>query len=1137
MDLASFKNLLERLQSPDHDIRTEAENTLGSIPATDRLSLFLQSMTDTTLAPVPRTLSAVLCRRLLMGDCEEAFGPLPEETKNGIRQQLLVSIVNEPVELMRRKIADVAAELVREHFGDDNVCQWTEFQPFIFECFKSSDPGLREVACHLFAIVPAVFGPDPTPLMPDIGHMLNQALHDASPNVREAGFRALSAFLVQNSTENSIQHALKDLVEPALMAVAANLESDPEDDTMLKCLAEMADAAPKYLRPFLLPTLELCYKVLCNNDLADPIRHIALEVIVTLSENIPSSVRKAGKDMIKPLVRTLLQMMTELEEDPDWATADSPEEDEEDSNAITAEMALDRFACAMGSQAVLDEITQTVPVMLQDHDWKKRHAGLMAVSACGEGCHKQMEGMLGSIIQAVVPRMADPHPRVRYAACNAIGQMAADFGPKLHKNYHSAIIPAILHVLDDEVPRVQANAGAALVNCCETSHKGMLIQYLDDLVKKLEEVMTAKFQEMVEKGHKLVLLQTVTSIAAVADAAGENFAPYYDRFMPGLKYIMENAVHPDLRLLRGKTIECISLIVLAVGKEKFMQDASSIMSLFMKTQVGTAAEGTGDASADEQFDDDDPQVNYIITAWARICKLLGRSFEPFLPMVMPQVLRTARMAPKVCVLDNEEAESFDPESWQILSIGEDQNCAIRTSILEDKATACQMLVCYARELKESFAPYCEDVLNTMLPMLNLCLNDEIRSAASEIMPYLMDSMKKTRPDIVASAWDKVFTKLMEAISTEPERDLVADHLEALASCIERLGVGYLNYERMTEIHRLLDRFFHEHFEKDEERAAKRQDEDYDEQEEERILNEKDEDEYVLSKMCEVMRAIFSTYKTDALPLFQQLMVHVVKLLEPNRPWSDMQWGLCFCADLIEHAGPQSFSMKDFFIPAFARAIMHRQNDIRQMAIYGIGVMAMYGGPDYTATLTDFVPPLMQIIESPDSASDENNLCRENAVSSMTKIMKYRTECLIPAGLTDLNALIVRWLTWLPIWEDGEETDHVYGYLCDLVEANNPAVLGGPTNTNLPRIVAAIARVFSEKSLFRPDEEEGSASASAASGAGDKQVNGAKSTPGTPSVYDRCVSILRLIQANSVVYEACMAQLPEKEKQAVIECLS
>ncbi|VDM00719.1 unnamed protein product [Schistocephalus solidus] len=933
-------------------------------------------MADAALTPECRTLAAVLCRRLLMSDFDEAFSPLSDEIKAAVKQQLLVSIVNETVDLMRRKIADVAAELVREHFDDDGVCQWPEFQPFIFQCFKSENPGLREIACHLFASVPAVFGPDHTTNMPHIAHMLNQALADQSLKVRIAGFRALCAFLVHNSTETSVQHALKDLAQPALMAVAMSVEAEPDDDTMLKCLVELADAASKYLRPFLPHTLDLCYKasfhnwqfgffsILVNSELADPMRHMALEVIITLSENIPSGVRKAGKDLIEPLVRTLLTMMTDLEEDPEWETVDAAEEDEEDSNAVTAEMALDRFACAMGSQQVLNEIIRTVPTMLQDRDWKKRHAGLMAVSACGEGCHKQMEGMLGSILEAVIPRLADPHPRVRYAACNAVGQMATDFGPRLQKNFHNAIIPGLLHVLDDKSPR------------------SVLVRYLDDLVKKLEEVMTAKFQEMVEKGHKLVLLQTVTSIAAVADAAGKNFAPYYDRFMPGLKFIMEHAVHPDLRLLRGKTIECISLIVLAVGKEKFMQDAEPIMTLFMKTQASSEANGDGEG---DKFADDDPQINYIITAWARICKLLGRSFEPFLPMVMPQVLKSARMAPEVCVLDNEEAENIDSDNWQILPIAEDQNCAIRTSTLEDKATACQMLVCYARELKEGFAPYCEEVLETMLPLLTLCLNDEIRSAASEIMPYLLDSLKKTRPELVATAWDKVFTKLMEAISTEPERELVADHLESLANCIDRLGVGCLTSERMNEVHCLLDRFFHEHFEKDEERAAKRQDEDYDEQEEERIMNEKDEDEYVLSKMCEVMRAIFSTYKADALPLFQQLMVHVVKLLEPNRPWSDLQWGICFWDDVIEHAGPQSWALKDFFLPTFAAALMHQQIDIRQAAIYGIGVAAMCGGPDYTAVLGDFVGPLIQLIEAADSRSDDNNVCTENAISAMTKV--------------------------------------------------------------------------------------------------------------------------------------------------------
>ena len=60
----------------------------------------------------------------------------------------------------------------------------------------------------------------------------------------------------------------------------------------------------------------------------------------------------------------------------------------------------------------------------------------------------------------------------------------------------------------------------------------------------------------------------MTTTATVADAVEESFVPYYDRFMPSLKYVMANAVGKDYRQLRGKTIECISLIGLAVGKEK-----------------------------------------------------------------------------------------------------------------------------------------------------------------------------------------------------------------------------------------------------------------------------------------------------------------------------------------------------------------------------------------------------------------------------------------------------------------------------------------------------------------------------------------------------------------------------------------
>lgn len=77
--------------------------------------------------------------------------------------------------------------------------------------------------------------------------------------------------------------------------------------------------------------------------------------------------------------------------------------------------------------------------------------------------------------------------------------------------------------------------------------------------------------QLIHKGTKLVLEQVVTSIASVADTAEEKFVPYYNLFMPSLKDIVENAVQKELRLLRGKTIECISLIGLAVGKEKVRQ--------------------------------------------------------------------------------------------------------------------------------------------------------------------------------------------------------------------------------------------------------------------------------------------------------------------------------------------------------------------------------------------------------------------------------------------------------------------------------------------------------------------------------------------------------------------------------------
>lgn len=148
------------------------------------------------------------------------------------------------------------------------------------------------------------------------------------------------------------------------------------------------------------------------------------------------------------------------------------------------------------------------------------------------------------------------------------------------------------------------------MNFSEDCPKHILTGYLEGIMAKLESILTAKFKELVERGTKLVLEQVVTTIASVADTAETEFIRYYDRLMPCLKYIIQNANKDELKLLRGKTIECVSLIGLAVGPEKFMSDASEVMDLLLKTH-GEGAE----------LPDDDPQTSYLISAWSRICKV------------------------------------------------------------------------------------------------------------------------------------------------------------------------------------------------------------------------------------------------------------------------------------------------------------------------------------------------------------------------------------------------------------------------------------------------------------------------------------------------------------------------------------
>lgn len=813
---------------------------------------------------------------------------LPPEGQAQFKNQILLTLQQNESPNLRRKICEVVAEVVRSLIDDDGNNLWPEFLQFLFQCANSDSSQMQESALRIFSSVPGIFANEQNQYLDVIKAMLLKYMaSESDTEVRFQAVRALGQFILLHEKEPEIQKHFADLLPEALLIIAESIQRE-EDQTLLKLLIEMAETVPKYLRAQLETIFEMSMKVFSSTEVEDSWRHLALEVMVSLSENAAAMVRKRAEKYVAVLVPLVLQMMTDLEDDDDWAVSDEINEDDTSDNNVIAESALDRLACGLGGKCILPHIVSNISNMLLNTDWKQRHAALMAISAAGEGCHKQMEAMLDSIMQAVLKYLLDPHPRVRYAACNAIGQMSTDFSPIFEKKFHEQVIPGLLSLLDDvQNPRVQAHAGAALVNFSEDCPKNILTRYLDSIMSKLESILTAKFKELVEKGTKLVLEQIVTTIASVADTTEKDFVAYYDRLMPCLKYIIQNGNTEELKMLRGKTIECVSLIGLAVGAEKFISDASEVMDMLLKTHT------EGD------LPDDDPQTSYLISAWARICKILGKQFEQYLPLVMGPVMATASMKPEVALLDNDEVQDVEGDNdWQFVNLGEQQNFGIRTAGLEDKASACEMLVCYARELKEGFANYAEEVVRLMVPMLKFYFHDGVRTAAAESLPYLLDCAKIKGPQYLEGMWAYICPELLKAVVSEPESDVISELLNSLAKCIETLGPNCLTQEAMDEVLKIIEKFMVQHFEKSDKRAQARKDDDYDDGVEEQLAEEDDQDTYLLSKIADIIHSLFATNKSNFLSNFNKVVPHFVKLLDPTRPWTDRQWGLCIFDDVI-----------------------------------------------------------------------------------------------------------------------------------------------------------------------------------------------------------------------------------------------
>lgn len=1051
-----MQNILQRLQSHNNEIRRTAEAEFRE--ATTHKGLCLDALATLAVAPVDDVLRAtalVLLRRWV----NELWDAADDRMKNGIKAKLVAGIRVDGKKDLRKKLCDTIAA-IGSPLIHKTPSQWPELMPMMLEFSKSKVPYERESALYIFSLLtdyvePGVF----QQYLPALKQAFHSGLSDADISVQIAGLRACCSLL--NMLETNECQNFTDLIPLMLSPVQKSIQAGDEDDarSSIELLIDVVETEPKFWKNHLPPVCQLMLAIAANENLTpdNSPRQMALEFLVSISEKLPSQCRKMGT-FVSSVFPVALNMMLVLEDEPEWYEEAEDEESKEYTLFACGQESLDRIAIALGGKAVLPVAESIIPQFLNnEHSWVHRHAALLALSQIGEGCQKQIEQKLGRVISLALERFRDPHPRVRWAAINCIGQMCTDFGPNIQSEYHGQIVPHLIAVMDDaHNPRVQSHASAAIINFCDEASPVVMQPYLDPLLSKL--------QSLLQSQHRFNQEQAVTAVAAVADSAEGAFLKYYDWFMPRLKQVLIGAAgEKELRRLRGKVMECISLIGLSVGPEKFGNDAAEVMNVLVKT------------SATEQGNDD-PQAFYLMQAYARICRCLKQQFIQYLPHVMPGLIKAAEQKPDIQVLDVDENDDDDEDDgFETLRIG-DKRVGIRTSALEDKATACTMIACFIAELRGGFYPYVQQITHLMVPLLKFFYHDECRQAAAGCLPDLFRCIKESNRDPsgqqVAELSNFVMPHLLEAMKGEPDVEVLVSMVNSLGAISSLVSPPVFTPEILQNICSALSMCVIESEMRYLERVQLADADDWDEEEQEDADADQAKEEDLLVTIGDCVGNLIKGHSSagfieafsSAVQIPEAMENEVANIstfqlfwrrLQNDRPANERQVALCVFDDMMLYGGPRGIEIVQAMMAPMRAYSADPDADVRQAAIFGLGVCAQVGGDNFEkAGGALAIQDLEKVVRHPDSRSPANEIATDNAVSALLKMMEYQPNVMGEAG-GRIGEMV---LAYLPATKDQTEAIVIHEAVVKFVQRQDPRIMG-QNSGNLAQILHIFSSIL------------------------------------------------------------------------------
>lgn len=708
-----------------------------------------------------------------------------------------------------------------------------------------------------------------------------------------------------------------------------------------------------------------------------------------------------------------------------------------------------RVIPCLGQEQTLPPFSAMLTDMVGTNDWRYKYSALMALSQVGE--HITAINEMDPIVEFTLRFFKDENPKVRYAAFHCAGQLSDDRRFDFQQRFSPTMIPALIEAFNDQVPRVLAHALAALTNFLEGSSKGGVEGYVTAI---LEPCLN-----FIDTGISLVKENSISTIAALAEAAKEDFIPYWQKTAEIIFNVLKNVHQREYKQLRGQAIECLTLMGEAIGKEEFSKAADEIIKTMISIQQNHVEEV-------------DPQKAYLLAGWQRLSSIFKNDFVPYLKELLPSLFtmieKTIDAYEKKQNAVGGDDDVYDVENAMGENKGRNFLYSANTSESEEVVVAIKMINTFLTESSEGCLPYIVRTSKIFGHLLQKTRNDGIKLAVSKALSGAIRVLKAApnKEMEVATTSNAYLNILWKLYADEKEIGNLMTYLTSMKAIIQSAGRS-MDERQLKAIN---DNIISALTESDRRKISNQEElieeiNDVDEDQIHRLQEENEKEEDLHCVVADLIGALFETHKELMLPF----ALSIFKLIVPNSLSAQaspkiQKFGLLLVIHMVEHLGPlipnDVQSLSDIIIRYAGSPLP----EVRDAATNGIGMLASKESFQAMAEKC-YKGLLIALSIKPKKEEDQRAYwrARVRTIVSLGKLIKQQSQ-FIP-----VKDAVQIWIRQLPLAYYVEDAKQQHEMLLDIIELD-PKLAFGENGQALPHVIQVFAQLTNSKLIsqtFQP----------------------------------------------------------------------